>query len=70
LLVFEYGIEVLLLDHMLSSDLPCSKLTRSDPPTDGFGILARTFRGLRDGNHCTILQHELWKLSATGWWLC
>jgi len=67
LLVFEYGIEVFLLDYVLSPDLPCSKLTRSDPASDRFGILAGTFRGFGDGNHRTILQQTAVRTQCDGW---
>jgi len=58
LFIVEKGVEILLFDHMLRADLPCPKLTRSNPPTDGLGVFPRTFGSFRHRDHCTILLHR------------
>ena len=55
LFIVEKGVEIFLFDHVLRSDLACSKVTGSDPATDGLRVPPSTFRSLRHGNHCTIL---------------
>lgn len=60
------GRQVVLFDHVLSSDLSCPQTARTDPASDCFGVLARAPRRLGHRYHCMILLHvETASSSAT-----